>query len=67
MPRFEIEVVELRAVRCRYTIEADDLVSAKELAAIGETISEDQERRPPDVVHREVGEGWVAEEEQQCA
>lgn len=63
MALFEIEVTELRSVRCQYLVSARDLEHAKQLAAIGHTISEEQERQPPDVVHREVGDGRPAEDD----
>lgn len=43
MARFEVEVNEVRSVRVRYVIEADDATEALALAESGDTIEEHED------------------------
>lgn len=42
MPRFKQEVIELRAFRCMYTVQAADIDEAKNKIATGETVEEEE-------------------------
>lgn len=53
MPRYEIEVVESRAYKRTYTVEADSPEEASEQAERGDTVDE-SEGTLTDIINREV-------------
>lgn len=55
MPKYTLTVCEVREYQCTYTVEADSPEEAKELAALGETIDE-YEDRCIGVTSRELGD-----------
>jgi hypothetical protein len=52
--KYEVEVVESRAVLCRYRVEADTASEARDKAEIGDTLIETVLRRDMGVLNREV-------------
>lgn len=59
---WKVEVIEIRHVACLYSIEADTAEEAKEKAAIGETIDE-EELKDHGVMDRHIENDPVASED----
>lgn len=63
---YEMEVFEMRSVRCIYRVEADNIYEARDLAICGETLFEEEMPASYEVVAREIASDpldWVVYEQ----